>query len=196
MLVVILITIFATLASPVLIRQWREMGRRGGRQAAIQVAQLYSEARMRALARGSAVTVRWNGTSGFTVLESIEGQAADTARANGNTSIANCAEQPGLGCVTTNWAADARVVQEYETVDAVSINGKTAAGADMTQMNVCFSPLGRSFVSFDGTSPTTPMVGAPTFEVRRMDKVDGVFTPAGQTRTVVIMPNGMARLAL
>lgn len=187
MLVVIIITITATLASPVFI-YWRD---RHGRQAAIQVAQTYSDARMLAMASGAAVMVRWNSATGFTVVQAIEGVAAATARQK-----ATCAEQPGLGCLSNDWTANSRVVHEYKTANAVSIEGKTGAGAAMTQMNVCFTPLGRSFASFDGAPPTAPMVSTPTFDVRRMDKTGGTFAAAGRTRSVVILPNGMARLAL
>jgi prepilin-type N-terminal cleavage/methylation domain-containing protein len=184
MLVVIIVTVLATLAAPVLISQWREQ--RQGRQAAIQVANTFTLARSRAMARGAAVMVRWSADSGFTVVEAVEGTGAGA-----------CAAQPGLGCLSNAWgdSSKVRTVQTFDTVDAVSITGNNG-GTAVTKMNLCFSPLGRSFISFDGTTPTAPMVGTPTLDVRRMDKEGGSFVPAGQTRTVVILPNGMARLGI
>jgi prepilin-type N-terminal cleavage/methylation domain-containing protein len=181
MLVVIIVSVMAALAAPVLMNQWRE---RRGRQEAVQVAGIFTLARARAHARGSAVAVRWRDTTGFTVVESVEGSGP-------------CADQPGLGCLSSDWGTPAmvRTVQTYDTRDIVSIAASNG-GSAITKMDICFSPLGRSFISFDGSPPTTPMAGAPTLDVRRLDKVGASFEAAGLTRTVVILPNGMARLAL
>jgi prepilin-type N-terminal cleavage/methylation domain-containing protein len=182
MLVVIIIAVMAAMAAPVLVGQWRE---RHGRQAATQVANVFTLARSRALARGAAVMVRWSAPTGFTVVEAVQG--------GGGT----CAAQPGLGCLSNAWGTPDRVrtVQTFDTVDSVSVTGNNG-GTAITKMSICFSPLGRSFISFDGTAPTAPMVGTPTLDVRRMDKQGASFVPSGLTRTVVILPNGMARLAL
>jgi prepilin-type N-terminal cleavage/methylation domain-containing protein len=185
MLVVIIITVLASLAAPLLIGQWRE---RKGRQSAIEVAQIFTQARMRALARGSAVSVRWNAASGFTVVEAVEGPAITSAA---------CANQPGLGCLSNDWGDNSlvRTIETLDTVNAISVTGNNA-GASITKLNVCFSPLGRSFISFDGSTPTTPMVGTPTLDVQRLDKEGATFVARGMTRTVVILPNGTARLAI
>ncbi len=189
MAVVIIVTVLATLASPLFVEQWREQSR-GGRQAATQVAQVYSQARMRAMARGAAVMVRWNSATGFVVEESIEGTAA-VARGHDK-----CEEQPGLGCLSNDWTSNKLTIQEYKTANAVAVAGKKGDGTAMTQMNVCFTPLGRSFVSYDGSAPTAPLVTTPSFDVQRLDNEGGTFTARGMVRTVVLLPNGTARLAL
>ena len=190
MAVVIIITILAALASPILIRQWRE---RRGQHAASQVAQVFLQARMRALAKGAAVKVTWRKDTGFVVEEATEGPVAATAR-----GYATCAEGPGLGCLSNDWtdATTKRLVERYDTDKYALVTGKNGAGAAITQMDLCFNPLGRSFASFDGTKPTTPLASTPTFDIQRIDNEGGTFVARGQVRTVVLLPNGMARLAL
>jgi hypothetical protein len=76
----------------------------------------------------------------------------------------------------------------------IAVHKQTDSTTAQDNMDICFTPLGRSFISFDGapTGPTSPMVGAATVDVRRQMK--GVDT--GLLRSVAILPNGMARLAL
>lgn len=195
MLVVILVTILATLASPIVVREWRE---RHGRQAAIQVAQIYSQARMRAMSRGAAVLVRWDKDKGFVVEEAIEGKTAATARKH-----ETCAEQPGLGCLSNGWGnwgdttETKRVIEEYKTENYAALTAKNGGGSAITKLNICFNPMGRSYISYDGTNPTTAMVSTPSFDVQRIDnKGGGTYVSAGMVRKVVLLPNGMARLAL
>ncbi len=174
--VVLIIGVTAALATPSLLGQMRE---RRSRDLAQRVAQVYSQARMRALGRGSAVLVRFNSGTGFTVLESIEGATVAATRAG-----ATCAARPGLGCITNNWgnAGDTtRTVQTLSWSSEFSVTGTTAA------MDICFTPSGRSFLSTDGTAPRAPMVGAQLLTVQRGD---------GLARTVAVLPNGMARLGL
>lgn len=72
----------------------------------------------------------------------------------------------------------------------MTVTAKNPSSTAVTQMDICFTPMGRSFVSFDGTAPTTAMVGAPTIDVQRTGSGTGLL------RTVAILPNGMARLGL
>jgi prepilin-type N-terminal cleavage/methylation domain-containing protein len=183
--VVLIIGITAALATPGMTTQIRE---RRSRDVAQRIAQLYSGARMRALGRGTAVLVRYR-TTGFTVLESIQGVAAATAQ---NASSAACAAQPGLGCVANNWtdATLSRLVSELSPTAEMTVTAKNQSATAVTQMDICFTPMGRSFVSFDGTAPTTAMVGATTVDVQRTGNGTGLL------RTVAILPNGMARLGL
>lgn len=180
--VVLIIGITAAIATPVLAGRMRE---RRSRDLAQKVAQVYSVSRMRALGRGSAVLVRFNQTSGFTVLESVEGLAVATARM-GATNGANCVARPGLGCLSNNWNATgvggtARAVQTLTWPSDFTV---TAAS---TNMDICFTASGRSFMSTDGTPPRQAMVGAQLISVKRQN---------GTARTVAVLPNGMARLGL
>ena len=70
-------------------------------------------------------------------------------------------------------------------------------GTEQAQMDICFTPLGRTFASLnDLTSPTqpppTPMVGAARFTIPKGLKSSRVYL----NRAVVILPNGTSRLAL
>jgi prepilin-type N-terminal cleavage/methylation domain-containing protein len=187
--VVVIMGVTAALAAPSVGGQIRE---RRARDAAQRVALLYSSARMRALGRGSAVRVRYNNTSGFTVLESIEGVTA----ANGfDASRAACADKPGRGCLSNNWndATTSRQVAALPPLEDIKVTVRDQGGNSQNNMDICFTPLGRSFISFvAGTAPTTPMVGATTVDVQRTLNGNGV----GLLRTVAVLPNGMARLGL
>ncbi len=193
--VVLIIGITAAMATPTLTKQVKE---RRARDTAQQIALLYSGARMRALGRGSAVMVRYNKTAGtFTVLESIEGATIASA-APGETET--CAQRPGLGCMTNNWndvdpgaapintTATTRQVTQLTPMTELTVAVHYEA-ADPSVLDVCFSPLGRGF-SAVAAGAMTPMIKVATVDVRRTTGGQGI------TRTVAILPNGMARLGL
>jgi prepilin-type N-terminal cleavage/methylation domain-containing protein len=196
--VVVIIGTLAALAMPAISGQMRD---RRAQQAAQDVATLYRNARTRALARGAAVLVRFDGgvDSGggrIEVRESI--QAAEAADAD-----ANCAPLPGAGCNSTLWgAADATnqmltslepgLRGEYENVVvsmAASIGGAPAA---TPQLDVCFSSVGSAFIRAASSGAFSRMTGVAVATVGR--RHDG--TPLGLQREVVIPPNGAARLGL
>ena len=188
--VVLIIGITAALATPSIAGQIRE---RRARDAAQRVALIYSTARMRALGRGSAVRVNYDKVKGFTVLESIEGV---TAAQNLSASRAACAEQPGLGCLTNNWTPEAGTSRQVATLGPlpeISIVARDKDGAEQSTMDICFTPMGRSFIFVAGQA-ATPMAGATTIDVRRYQ--GSASNPVGLLRTVVVLPNGRARLAL
>lgn len=188
--VVLIVGITAALATPSIAGQIRE---RRARDAAQRVALLYSTARMRALGRGSSVRVNYDKVKGFTVLESIEGVAAAQSL---SASRAACAEQPGLGCLTNNWTPAAGTTRQVATLTApseISIVARDKDGAEQSSMDICFTPMGRSFVFVAGQA-ATPMAGATTIDVQRY--LGTPTNPVGLLRTVVVLPNGMARLAL
>jgi len=189
MVVVLIIGITAALATPTITEQVKE---RRSRDTAQRIAQLYGGARMRALGRGSAVMVRYRSTTGFQVIESIQGATAAAAQ---NASSATCAAQPGLGCLANNWSAGADTWREVASLvpsSNLTVTAKAQDATTKTSMDICFTPMGRSFLSFDGNPPTQAMIGATTVDVQRT--IDG--TLKGLVRTVAILPNGMARLGL
>jgi type IV fimbrial biogenesis protein FimT len=124
----------------------------------------------------------------FTVVESVLGAVAAAAQ-QGNVG---CAPKPGLGCLSNAWGnpGQVRVVGTLVPQADLTVTAKDQAATTKTQMDICFTPMGRSFISFDGTTPTTPMAGATTVDVQRTGKGLGLL------RTVAILPNGMARLGL
>jgi type IV fimbrial biogenesis protein FimT len=184
MVVVLIIGITAALATPSIAAQVRE---RRSRDTAQRVAQLYSIARMRALGRGTAVLVRYRAATGFSVIESVQGAAVAALQ---NASSVTCANQPGLGCLANNWTdpQTSRVVTTLVPGADLTVTARDQGATDQTSMDICFTPMGRSFISFNGAAPTGAMVGATTVQVQRTGK--------GLARTVAILPNGMARLGL
>lgn len=187
MVVVVIVAITATLATPEVLELMRE---RRGRNAAQSVALIYSTARARAMGRGAAVMVQYRqATASFTVRESVDGQHPTAA----------CRTQPGMGCLTTNWAvaANSRVIDGVQLNDAdgtgnFEFHMFDPAGTEQTQLDICFTPLGRSFLSTTGEPPTTPMVGAAKFTIPRSLKSTRVYW----NRSVVVLPNGTARLGI
>jgi type II secretion system protein H len=200
--VVVIIGICAALATPSVVAQMRE---RRVRQLAQRVAVLYSSARMRAMGRGAAVLVRYRDDGTFRVLQSIEGKASADARGQ-----PLCQRQPGLGCASNDWNDEALYSEvERLTIDTndYAFRAKDKGGSEASKMDICFSALGRSFITLTGESSIrTPMVGATTVEVRRAvggdaDAADergsvGNLVGGRSWRTVVILPNGTARLSL
>ncbi len=74
-------------------------------------------------------------------------------------------------------------------ITTAAVEGTT----ELDQLAICFTPLGRSFMTTNADGvPTTPMVGARTITVERTPANGG----QGIVRTVAILPNGMARVAL
>jgi type IV fimbrial biogenesis protein FimT len=203
--VVVIIGICAAMATPSVISQMRE---RRARDLAQRVAVLYSSARMRAMGRGAAVVVRYRAADGtFRVLQSIEGEALADLRGQ-----KDCRRQPGLGCASNDWSEDdGALYSEVErlTIDTESyaFRAKDRGGSEASKMDICFSALGRSFISLSGESSIrTPMVSPTSFELRRAADGDaqaaeergsvGNIVDGKSWRTVVILPNGTARLSL
>lgn len=186
MVVVLIVGITAAMATPTITGQIRE---RRSRDTAQRVAQLYSIARMRALGRGTAVMVKYRSDTGFSVVEAVLGATAAAAQ---NAASVTCANQPGLGCLSNAWTdpEKSRLVTTLVPRADLTVTVRDQAAVAKTKMDICFTPMGRSFISFDGTAPTASMAGATTVEVQRTSRGSGVL------RTVAILPNGMARLGL
>jgi type II secretory pathway pseudopilin PulG len=189
--VVVIITVLAALAIPAILERMRD---RRTQQAAQEVAALYRSARMRATARGSAVLVRFDAgvdSGRIDVIESIMGAAAvDPA----------CAQLPGAGCTTADWdsATETQRITQFAPgirgeFQHVQIGMRKPDGTVRANVDICFSPLGSSFVreAFVGAF-TTRMTGVWVADVGRYP--DGA--PLGLVREVVIPPNGAARLGL
>jgi type II secretory pathway pseudopilin PulG len=179
MVVVVIIGLLATIAVPTIASRLRE---RRSAEAAQRIASIYREARMRSMGRGAAVLVRFD-SGGFTVLEAIRPPLTDNA---------DCTGEPSSSCTNTNWTNAANRTQlsvfnpskrsEYEgvTVEATS-------PASTSFYDVCFTPMGRSYHRTVALDPLSPMASVATFSVKRA---------AGLSRSVTLLPNGVARLAL
>jgi hypothetical protein len=202
MVVVMIIAIIAMLAVPsVAVAQWD----RATYTDAGSIMQIFREARMRAVARGGAEVVSLSASTAdrgtFVLYEAV------SANANGQ----GLARTPVSSCkAPTNWlplsAANPNLVQ----VDSVNLNGgqdeananiqtamayyqdpTTSTATSFNAGYICYTPLGQSYVNlgsgssplFDGKLPTiTPIVLSLT------------RNGGGNTRAVLLPPNGMARL--
>ena len=179
MIVVLIIGIVAVIAGPGITNRLRES--RADRMGQ-QIALSFRGARLRAMGRGFAVLVRYSAT-GFQVIEALP-----------SVGLNNC--EPGLPptCLNTTWssATETRVV---ETVNLANLtNSLTAAvtlqpaNTAVTALEVCYSSHGRTFSRTIAANPFTPMTNTIDVLISR-----GTNT---LSRHVLILPNGMARLAL
>ncbi len=194
--VVIIIAILAVIAIPSITRRMRD---RRTAQAAEKVSNIFRGARMRAMGRGAAVLVRFDSTTNpegnVTVQEAVEGSSVNNA---------NCARLPSSSCTLTSWVAptgstitDNVVVSsfgppaqgQYKNV-YITVQGDPAHPGKQTQMDLCFTPLGRAYVRYNQSGAFTPLAGVPVAEVYRQSGT----AREGLTRTVMILPNGATRL--
>ncbi|HEX2732948.1 MAG TPA: prepilin-type N-terminal cleavage/methylation domain-containing protein [Polyangiaceae bacterium] len=196
MVVVVIITVLATLAIPLVAEQLRD---RRVQEAAERVAAVYRDARMRAMGRGSAVMVRFSpGTRGrFDIYEAQRG----TADAPVGSSDAACAALPISSCFAPDWNSNNtdsyRAVSfldlsnraEYETL---TIGMLDQAGGAVTNFDVCFTPMGRAFARTNTGVPLTPLTKTLQAEIYRSQGTQRI----GRTRNVLVLPNGVARISL
>lgn len=181
MVVILIITVVAALAAPSAVVQMRE---RRVQEAARSIALLYREARLQAVGRGAAVLVRYRDGE-FNVLEAVEGP------------LAPCPDAPVPSC-NVPWVSEPARSRRSATYSAIATTGDLAtltvnfsdsAGSTLSEFEVCFSPNGRAFsrpVINDGV-PLLPLNEALTGTLRRPGM--------GRARTVVLLPNGTARLS-
>jgi type II secretory pathway pseudopilin PulG len=189
MVVVILIGVIAALGVPSIASQMRD---RRTNQAAHEVALLYRQARSLAMGRGAAVLVHFDGAANgrLEVRESLDPDPN------------HCLSLPATSCSAAKWDAAStlnRLVSSFDVNnDGRYSNVKLAFfRADGTsggsQVDVCFSPLGRPYRRFTFTDTFAPMNEVPYVEVKR---VDASNQAEGMIRTVLVLPNGTSRLAL
>ena len=193
--VVIIIAVLAALAIPSITSRMRD---RRTQQAAHEVMNLYRTARMRAMGRGSAVLVRYDAGSipegEIRVLEAIRGTGG---------ADPNCDRLPVNGCQLTTWTdgTDAAQIElfnpsvrgEYSGVQTVVTGPPPTDNNAKSQMDVCFTPMGRAFVRYAQAGPFQPLTGVPVADVWRKGTDNN---PIGLTRQVMILPNGHARMGV
>jgi type IV fimbrial biogenesis protein FimT len=188
MVVVVIIAVLAALAIPQITTRMRD---RRTQAVAQEVTTIYRNARLRALGRGAAVLVRYTTTDVRGTLEVRE--------AIGGTAIAAAACQtlPEASCTRLDgWTAtNSRSVRSFgasvaATFSSIHIDMRNPDDSAIAAMDVCFTPLGRTFVRF-GAGAWAPLAIVPRANVWRND---GSGSAAGLQRVVLIPPNGMARL--
>jgi type IV fimbrial biogenesis protein FimT len=176
MTVVVLIGILAVIAIPTASRMMRE---NRSATAAQRIALMYQVARARAIGRGVAVLVRYKGGT-FEVREAITGDA--------NSTLFLPIEAFSLG-----GQAPYELVKTYFSDNAVNASGTTTTVVlgESDVGDVCFTPNGTMMYRTGSTGAFT--TSARTLMVRVV-QMSGT-TEIGVSRTVFILPNGVARVA-
>jgi prepilin-type N-terminal cleavage/methylation domain-containing protein len=196
--VVIIIAVFSALAIPAVTHQLRD---RRVHEAAERIQLVYQQARMHAMGEGGAVMVRFSDTASpqgrFDVLEALVG-TTDKKQ--------NCAILPSSSCTLTDWNNTA--LGQFRTYDSLDLGSEfgldsvlaelhpdaNSPTASKDTMDVCFTPLGRTYVRYVPTTdtPLLPLTGVPSIDVTRAYGGN----KQGLTRTVLVLPSGIARLQL
>lgn len=198
--VVIIIGVLSMVAIPAISARMRD---NRTREAAQQVSQVFRNARMQAMGRGSAVLVRFDNTV-------AAGGRFEVREARRQLTTGGCTALPSSSCSGVTWlaavggaGADNLMTSFFEpasngayknvTVDMYKpVQDAIAANQTTTQMDVCFTPMGRAYVRFDQTTAFIPLTGVITADVwRGLD----TSTRVGLTRQVLMLPNGAARVA-
>lgn len=184
MVVVVIVTLLSAIALPGISRRMKSYRTK---RVGEEIAALYRSARLRALGRGSAVLVRYDGDAIFEVREAIQGGAA----------TAGCGQLPESTCITTpdRWAGNTKSQQlntlnfsggnEY-AIAANFINPATSAAATGA-LDVCFSPMGKAYS--DASGSLDEMTSPARIDVQRSDAVSF-------QRSVLVTPMGTARIVV
>jgi prepilin-type N-terminal cleavage/methylation domain-containing protein len=192
--VVILVGVFAAMAIPQVTVQLRD---RRVHEMAQRVALIYQQARIRAMGQGGAILVHFDAGSGKGAFTTKEGLV-------GGVQTNPCALGPVSNCSAVNWADGNTQNRTIETVDVGTEPGlgdvyavltPDTISAANTTMDLCFTPLGRSFVRYGTLGPFAPLTGVPLFQVFR-GGATATPTSDSRVRTVLVLPTGTARLAL
>lgn len=203
MVAVIIVGLLAALATPQFTERMRD---RRANQAAQEVSLFYRTAKARAGGRGAAQLVRYSSSTltrgEFRLYEAVQ-PIAGTATI---PILSTCAGMPVSSCSAPVWddtplgGPDSRFVASYPEQSAVYANiyhtFKNAAGAVQSFTDICFTPSGRTFTKPSAAATGwQPLTSVPWVEVQRHKTTTG-GTPVGLMRTVIIPPNGAARLDL
>jgi len=181
MVVVVIIGILAAIAAPQITERLRE---RRSAQAAQEIAILFRNARMLAMGQGFAVLVHYTSTTGFEVRQAVPAGGTGT-----------CTLLLPASCANTVWTSSAayRTVTQFDPTQRSEYEGVTDSvtapgGSSATFYEMCFTPRGRTFSRTAAGAPLTPLTGVAGVAVSRGG--------TSLTRNVLLLPNGMARLAL
>jgi len=178
MVTVVIISVISALATPGILRR---VDSYKTRSAAEQIASTFRLARLRAMGRGAAVVVRYQGSTGtVTVLEGVQGP---------DSSATGCANLPASSCTTPadRFNAGSTRFQTIERYDASGASSYTLTASLGATSDVCFTPLGRAYSRASFTDAFAPLTTPATMTVTRGA---GILV-----RTVAILPNGTARVS-
>jgi prepilin-type N-terminal cleavage/methylation domain-containing protein len=187
--VVIIIAVLAVLALPSITEQMRS---RRTQNAAKEIANLYRVGRMRAMGRGAATLVRYD--AAVDPEGHVEIREAVRAGAVGDP---NCARLPVSSCGGSAWLSngtDNQLIQQFTAANRAEYSGlrtdlTVPNFGPATQLDLCFSPLGRAVFRTDQASAFTPLTSIPVMRVFRLNTSN---VPYGLARRVLIQPSGNA----
>jgi type II secretory pathway pseudopilin PulG len=212
MVVVIIIGVIAALAIPTMsIARFDRLAYND----AGAIMQLFRSARTRAIARGGAVliTIGANGATDrgtFAMFEAVAPNAGGTSQGLARTPVTSCK-------APTDWTVLPAVGALLNTntilgLDGVNLNGPLENDADIqTQLfvygfgstlagartaltgggSICWTPLGRSYIATGARSATMFAGMMPTVSPLELQVQ---HAKGGTYRSVLVPPNGMARL--
>ena len=208
MVVIVIIGILAVLAAPA---ASAALDDRRAFDDAGAIMQLFRTARMRAIARGGAelVMMTSNGTTDRGTFALYEAVVLDALGGGRSTAASTCkaptvwtpiaTTNPNIQLIDTARvrANDQTTFNSYSLSTSLSSTMTTFSATGSNTGYICYTPLGRSFASvgtgampvFDGLVPTTSPL---EIVVQRFDA--GSTTVIGTSRSVLVPPNGMARL--
>lgn len=193
--VVIIVGVMAVLAIPTITGQMRS---RRTQFVAKEVANLYRNGRMRAMGRGSAVLIRFDRTvdqqGRFEVREAVRGIVQNQP--------ANCERLPVSSCTLPTWLAaqtDSMEIAQFTIKGRMELAGirtrvRDPGNNDQTQLDVCFTPMGRAFMRYGQNNPFVAQTTVPRVMVSRVN--EDTEAPYGPSRWVMVLPNGNARLGV
>lgn len=191
--VVIIVGVLAAIAIPTITGQMRS---RRTQFVAKELSSLYRNARMRAMGRGSAVMVRFDRSvdqeGRFEVREAVR-----SAQAN-----PNCDRLPVSSCTLTTWLPnnpDSQVIGQLTIKGRAELDGimtrvKDPLNNDQASMDVCFTPMGRSFMRYGQANPFAALTTVPRVKITRVNTTS--LEPYGPSRWVLVLPNGNTRLGV
>jgi type IV fimbrial biogenesis protein FimT len=215
MVAVIIVGLLAAMATPSFIERMRD---RRASQVASEIALQYRTAKARAIGRGGAQLVRYttanNPQGDFVLMEAIQPdtQGNNTTGANGYVQSGSCGNLPlNANCNAAQWEtavagvnanATARIVSSVpERAGTSSPNLSIKAtffapgNVQLPSADVCFTPGGRTYFRAGGGAPFVALTSVPTVQVQRYT-TSALGTAIGVLRTVIVPPNGAARLVL
>jgi prepilin-type N-terminal cleavage/methylation domain-containing protein len=190
---VTLVGILVVMAVPSISAMMRD---RRTNQAAHEAALLYRRGRALAMGRGGAMVVR------FSKETSTQGRI-QLREALGIGGANQCPLLPSPTCSPNGWletdttnrlvaAFDPSTIDAYDNVRLDFYQGTNAGKAPTPEsgvVDICFSPLGRAFFRRGKSGVFSPLAQVPTIEAV---PINGI----GLTRTVLVVPTGVSRVAL
>lgn len=184
MAVVMIISITAALATPSMLSLMRE---RRVQQDAYALMSALQDAKSRAIGRGGAVRVEYNGNSDLgTDLLQVKEVFDDIDRDN-------VFDLPSVTCGGT---VSPRVVSlnRLGKFSGRSAFALTVNGTFTNALVLCFTPRGAAFSWNTTTSKWDPLVSTLSFTVTPLE--GGSTLPGGKVRRVLMSPSGDARMLL